>query len=91
MKVKHGILAAAEKDGPAEFWWVGERVGVAEFNRRLHDQTRMVGQDLARMLVGIKEAFIKGEKVAAERELIEKIARGPLCEVCRMMIENMRP
>lgn len=91
MKVKHGILPAAEKDGPAEHWWVGEKVDVMEFNRRLHDQTRMIGQDLAKMLGGLKEAFAKGEQASTERALIEKILRGPLCEVCKMMIENMKP
>jgi len=95
MKVKHGVMTPFEKEtfsrDEVEFWWCGQKVPQGEFNKLLIEQAKMIGQDLGKMLAGLREAFLKAEQVTTERALIEKILRGPLCEVCKMMIENMKP
>ena len=95
MDTKHGIYPRdPEKpiEDLVEFWWAGERVYREEFNRRSLDQMRAILKDANEIMMGmdLQKAISKGEKTSSEIDLIEEILKAPLCEVCRMMIENMK-
>jgi len=99
--MKHGVVVnLVDPDKPdvavedrLEFWWAGEQVDHGEFNKRSIEQMRAVAKDVDAIQIGmdLHEMISGGEKASAELDLLEKILRAPLCEVCRMMIENIRP
>ncbi len=94
MRVKHGISVPLdmilEMQDKIEYWWAGEKVSQGEFNKRSIEQMRSMDEGADVFHDGL-EILKKAGQAEAELALLEKILKGPLCEVCRMMIENMKP
>lgn len=76
-----------------EFWWAGEKVTLGEFNKRSIEQMRSLAKDGDAIQLGadLHEAVYGGSKAAAQLDMLEMVLKRPLCEACKLMIENMKP
>ncbi len=76
-----------------EFWWAGEKVTLGEFNRRSIEQMRAAVKDVDTIQLGadLQEAVSGGSKAAAQLDMLEMVLKAPLCEACKLMIENLKP
>lgn len=86
---KHGIHQR-ETGGETvyDFYWLGELVNEVDFNERLAGMTRRVAKDLDWLAIGmdLKEKINEGEKIVAQLDELEKVAKLPLCPACRKLI-----
>lgn len=94
---KHGVYKAdnpqgLEYDFTHEFYWMGEKIELADFNERLMAQFKSAARDLDWMLKGmeLKDGLNEGEKTVAQLDEVEKIAKLPLCKDCRKLIGELQ-
>lgn len=88
----HGIfIKGTPPEHEYECWWMGEKVCIADFNTRLMFATR----EIATYTHGLREgmdlqmAINEGQKVVAQLDAVEEIARLPLCDSCRKLIGSI--
>lgn len=87
---KHG--AFWETDGHGfTFYWMGEEVKADDFNQRLADMTKSIGEEIDMFVRGFeaRKALNEGQKTVAQLDELEKIAKLPLCKDCRKLIGEM--
>lgn len=88
----HGVFVkGVPPEHEYECWWMGERVCIADFNTRLMFATR----EIATYAHGLREGMDlrgtlnEGQKVVAQLETLEEVARLPLCDSCRKLIGSV--
>lgn len=84
---KHGAYWNSN-DHEMLFFWMGEEVDVEDFNQRLLNQTKSAAKDLDWMMKGMQltDHINEDEKMVAQLDELEKVAKLPLCPACRKLI-----
>jgi hypothetical protein len=83
--MNHGVVVVGES---YEFWWMGEQVGIEDFNARLMSATQEIGTYVQGMREGmdLRAMLNEGQKTVAQLDTLEEVARLPLCDSCRKLI-----
>ena len=84
--MNHGVKRL--EDGTYEFWWLGGRRSMGEFNRLTYGLASKISGEVDAIAQGmdIAASVNMGKEVLAKLEAVEEVLRLPLCESCRKMI-----
>jgi len=86
MPIRHGAYRA--EDGTYEFFWLGNRLSMEEFNEQTLRTASSLKDEVSAMAEGMDIAACcdAGRETVVRLEAIEEILKLPLCEACRRMI-----
>lgn len=84
--MNHG--AKRLEDGTYEFWWIGNRLSLEEFNQQTYKTATIIADEVDAVARGmsIKESLNAGQDALARLDEVEKILKLPLCDECRKLI-----
>lgn len=84
--VNHGVKRL--EDGTYEFWWLGGRQSLDEFNRLTYGLASQVADEARAIAEGmdLKATLNAGQDALARLDEIEKVLKLPLCDPCRKLI-----
>ena len=83
---KHGVVRA--EDGTYEFYWLGNRLSLEEFNEQTYRTATSMKGELEAIAQGMDMGahFTAAKEELAELHAIEKVLKLPLCGPCRKLI-----
>lgn len=85
---KHGIIRL--EDGTYEFYWLGRRLSLEEFNRQIANTLRALKGEMDALTEGMDlgALFDETKEFLAREQALEGILRLPLCPPCRDLVER---
>lgn len=86
MGLRHGVLRA--EDGTTEFFWLGNRIPLEEFNRHILEMVAQIQVEVDAVALGMDlgAAVDAGKISLAKLEAVDQVLRLPLCAPCRKLI-----
>ena len=83
---KHGVLR--REDGTYEFYWLGNRLSLEEFNEQTYRTASSLKGELDAIAQGMDMGahFADAKESLAELHVIEEILKLPLCDPCRKLV-----
>lgn len=83
--MRHGVYRA--EDGTYEFYWLGNRLSLEEFNAQTLQTASGLMDEADAMAKGMDIAALcdAGKETAIRLDVIEEVLKLPLCEACTMV------
>lgn len=84
--MKHGVVRL--EDGTYEFYWMGNRLSLEEFNDQTFRTASSVCEEIKGIAMGMDMAqhFDDTKITLAQVKAIEDVLKLPLCDACRRLI-----
>ena len=83
---KHGVLRC--EDGTYEFYWLGNRLSLEEFNEQTYRTASSLKGELDAIAQGMDMGahIVDAKEILTELHAIEEVLKLPLCDPCRKLI-----